>query len=249
MSRFQGVVVAVCAGLLLSCHATWAGGDKVHSVGTGLKIEGELKADDPKVKVTVDGKTHELTGKPYQVKMTGGKIYTITMDSAQFDSFLVLQDKAGKQLFLDDDGGGKLNSRLVFYCDKDDTYKIHAAALTGLGAFVLKVAESKDKVLTVEQDGIKRDGKLTGDTKSGVYAVAMEEGKTYEIRLNSKDFDSFLFLKDTKGKQLAHDDDSGGGLNSKLEFRAPATGVYVIIATSLGMQGSGDYDLTITRKP
>jgi hypothetical protein len=251
MKRVQYAALAVCA-VLLAVGPARAGGDKVHTVGKGLKIEGEVNENDGKVRVQVGNMTGELLGKQYQVKMSAGKKYVITMDNAgddpKFDPFITVRDKADKQLGFDDDSGGQLNSRLVFLCPKDDTYKIAALSLNGAsGKFVLKVSESADKVLEVGK-GLKLKGKLAGNARNVTYSVKMEEGATYEIRLSSKAFDSYLFVKDGAGKQLDYDDDSGGGFDSKLEFRAPAAGVYVIIATSLGMQGTGDYELTVTKK-
>src|SRR5262245_35290094 len=108
--------------------------------------------------------------------------------------------------------------------------------------------EDLKKTWTVGKDGIKSAGKLTNEKKKVSYAVQMEEGKTYAIRLTSKDFDAYLFVHDDKGKQLDYDDDSGGGTNAFLEFRAPSKGIYTILATSLGMGGTGEYELTIKMK-
>src|SRR5436309_3078972 len=103
MKRFHEAAVAACLGLVLGWQAADAGGDKVHSVGDGLKIEGRVKPDDAKVKVEADGNVLELPAQPFQVKMSAGKKYIITMDSAEFDSFLVIHDPAGKQIGFDDD--------------------------------------------------------------------------------------------------------------------------------------------------
>ena len=58
---------------------------------------------------------------------------------ADFDTFLVIKDKAGKQLAFDDDGGEGLNSRLQFQINKADTYKIYVAALSDTGDFKLTI--------------------------------------------------------------------------------------------------------------
>jgi thiol-disulfide isomerase/thioredoxin len=49
--------------------------------------------------------------------------------------------------------------------------------------------------------------------------------------VNLSKIDPFLRLEDAKGEQLAFDDDSGGQLNSRIIFKAPADGEYRIIAT------------------
>jgi hypothetical protein len=112
-----------------------------------------------------------------------------------------------------------------------------------------KVADRVKKPLEVGKDGLKLKGRLTGETKGVPCPVKMEKGKSYHIRLSSGQFDAYLFMKDEKGKQLDCDDDSGGGTNALLEFVAPASGVFVVLATSLFMDAAGDYELVITRKP
>jgi hypothetical protein len=90
-----------------------------------------------------------------------------------------------------------------------------------------------------------------------VFAINMTAGKTYTIRhddtnnnnFNNKNnflrFDPFLRLEDSNFVELARDDDSGGNLNALLIFRPLQTGVYRVIATSLGGM-TGSFSLKIT---
>src|SRR5438067_1695580 len=95
-----------------SVHAGEA--DKVHTVGKdGLTLHGKVDASDAKVKVIVGDKPVALRAKLFQVQLSAGKSYRIAMDSKEFDSFLVVQDMAGKQLAFDDDSGGGLNALLT----------------------------------------------------------------------------------------------------------------------------------------
>ena len=47
-------------------------------------------------------------------------------------------------------------------------------------------------------------------SKCKVYPFPMKKDSTWEINLKSKDFDAFLRVEDSAGKELAYDDDSGG---------------------------------------
>ncbi|GEM_PF-6170460 len=101
-------------------------------------------------------------------------------------------------------------------------------------------APPKDaKIYEVGKDGLKIDGKLTKDepplvnvpvaelkgAPHQVFHVKLHKGQHYIIDLVSKDFDAFLILLDAAGKRLAYDDDSGGGLNSRIAFSASSDGV------------------------
>lgn len=72
-------------------------------------------------------------------------------------------------------------------------------------------------------------------------------GATYHIELQSNDFDAYLVLQDVKGKKLTEDNDSGGGLNAKLVFRAPSDGLYKVLVTTFNANETGDYALTVRR--
>ena len=122
-------------------------------------------------------------------------------------------------------------------------------------------AQAQDgKVQTVGKNGLKITGTVaaTDDTvlvivgeKMGrlpakLYRVKMKGGTKYALNMKSDDIDSFLVVQDAGGKQLAFDDDSGGGTNgfdSKLEFTAPRSGTYKVFAAAL--QKTGKFTLTI----
>src|SRR5262249_33417464 len=150
-----------------------------------------------------------------------------------------VQNSQGNQLDFDDDSGGGLNSKLVFSSGKAGTYKIFTGSLNSSpGPFILKITEAEEKIHTGTD--LKIGGSLNNEAKKMVYLVKMAKGKSYRIDLKSKDFDSFLFLQDEDGKQLAFDDDSGGELDSRITHKADTAGVYRIVATSLGMNGRGN---------
>ena len=60
----------------------------------------------------------------YNVKLEKGKTYKIDLTSPVFDTLMKINDAAGRQLATDDDGGDKLNSRLVFRAPNTATYQI-----------------------------------------------------------------------------------------------------------------------------
>jgi serine/threonine-protein kinase len=95
--------------------------------------------------------------------------------------------------------------------------------------------------------GLKLRGQLDQQTSTLVYQVKLAAGKTYVIDMVSPDqkaLDPYLVLTDAPGKKLAEDDDSGGGLNARIIFRAPQDGTYRIRATSFN-GGSGEFSLSV----
>jgi hypothetical protein len=87
-------------------------------------------------------------------------------------------------------------------------------------------------------------GGVNNNKRAKEYVIDLEAGKTYVIDLESNDFDAFLSLEQVNGLVIQQDDDSGGGLNSRIRFTPVQTGSYVVVATSLG-GGFGTFTLTV----
>src|SRR5437588_11585020 len=97
------------------------------AVGRAQTFHGQLTAEEKK--------------KVHTVKMEAGKVYQVDLISKVFDPFLWLQDAAGKDLLLDDDGGDGLNARLTFAPAVTADFKLVAGSFTntGKGAYSLVV--------------------------------------------------------------------------------------------------------------
>jgi len=230
--------------------------DLTREAGNPLKIEmpkesqgGALKAD---VLVQMNGilgpqdPLDEKFGgergsraKIVSVAMKAGKTYSIQLSSNAFDCYLRLIDPMGKVIAEDDDGGGGLNSRIDVVARTTGQFKIVATSFDGKsGPFVLNVfGEKASAVLLTVNDSLTinddPDAKF-GERGSRMKIVPFEltAGKSYSITMNSDTFDCYLRLLDPAGKIVAEDDDSGGGLNSRIDYVAKATGSFKIVATS-----------------
>jgi hypothetical protein len=80
-----------------------------------------------------------------------------------------------------------------------------------------------------------------------IYAIMLEAGKTYQLDCKS-DWDNWLRLEDAKGKQLAEDDDSGGGTDAQIIFECKTAGEYRVIVTSFDAATTGDFIVTVATK-
>jgi hypothetical protein len=117
-----------------------------------------------------------------------------------------------------------------------------------------KEEPAKDVIVDGELNNADLKDKVLTQSFCKTYTYKMIEGRTYQIDLKSRDFDAFLRLENPKGTQVAADDDSGGNLDARIVFRAPATGDYTICAMSLGGGSTGKFtlivkDLNIEIKP
>jgi hypothetical protein len=232
---------------------------EVRAVGAGgLTISDRLDASDAKDLIRRDS-----FHKRYKVRLEAGSLYVIDLKSRDIDSFLRLENDRGEQLLYDDDSGGDLNAQLKFRPAAAGVYTIIATTYHegSTGAFTLTVSKEGGPVpvgaaLAVGPGGLNIAVKLTeGDPRDRVrrdshfkvYEVRMEAGKTYQIDLESGALDPYLRLENAVGTQLAANDDFGGTLNSRIEFRPTATGVYRIVCTTF-RPGTGDMTLRVVER-
>jgi hypothetical protein len=105
----------------------------------------------------------------------------------------------------------------------------------------------KDGTVTEESKLDNNDGRdpVYRQSFAKLYTIKLERGKIYQIDMMSKELDSFLRLEDANRKQLAYDDDSGGGQDARILFNCPADGTYRIIATTFTGGSSGGFVLKL----
>jgi len=200
----------------------------------GASVKAKLDANEPR-----DSFQRKSPHKLYLMKMKAGMIYTINLDSDDFDPFLRLESPSGDPLQFDDDGGGGLNSRILYSPQADGEFRIVATSLGGgTGAFNLSVQTAKAGATVLNEKGELKQQTTT-------HRLKVADGKMYVIDLSSSAFDPLLKLNDANGKEIAEDDDGGGELNSRIVFTANGDGVYEIVVTSFDDDGRGVYNLTV----
>jgi hypothetical protein len=77
------------------------------------------------------------------------------------------------------------------------------------------------------------------------YVYQGRAGELLTITMSSSDFDAWLVLDEPDGPLREHDDDSGGGTNSRISVRLPRSGTYLIVANSVGQTNTGSYRLSV----
>jgi hypothetical protein len=104
---------------------------------------------------------------------------------------------------------------------------------------------------TVRDSLTRRDPVLPAEsTYAQQWRLRGRAGETVTIDLASTAFDAYLFLLGpTAGTAPPQDDDSGGRCNARLTVRLPATGDYLIVATSSERRATGAFTLTVTAGP
>ena len=73
------------------------------------------------------GSDTDISGKHYAVyrfSVTGGRLVTIDVRSADFDGYAIVRSVSGSILHRDDDGGGDMNPRIVFTAEQSEVLEL-----------------------------------------------------------------------------------------------------------------------------
>jgi hypothetical protein len=96
-------------------------------------------------------------------------------------------------------------------------------------------------------DPINYPGRLAIPYK--FWPIPFVGGKTYVIEMNkvgNDSIDPYLILHNPQNVKVAEDDDSGGDLNARIVFQAPATGIYGVFATTLQINQGGNFQFIVS---
>jgi hypothetical protein len=106
--------------------------------GQGNIIQGKLTTADP-----FDRLRPARRSRTHQVPLSAGRPVTIDLTSTEFDTYLRLEDPAGKKLLEDDDSGGGRNARVAFTPPRDGTYRIVVTSFLpgATGAYTLRIRQ------------------------------------------------------------------------------------------------------------
>lgn len=144
-------------------------------------------------------------------------------------------------------GGRSLAEARKYDLDRDGFISpreaIQVAELDSRLKFVRGLSSIKGKV--EQSDGAVYQGRRAFT----VYKVELEKGRKYRIEMVSPVYYAYLFLEGPDGKVLAQHDSGGNGLTSLIVHKAKVSGVYRVIATSLGGFRTGEFTLTMRERP
>lgn len=209
----------------------------------------------------------------WEIEGKAGESVTIDMKSDDFDAMLFLVGPGLAETLADDDGAGRCDARITVRFLEDGIYRVAATVngsrITGVYSLYATTEPQPPSMIpcggpdpgqfleltvagTIEIGATGVTGSLdSGDAvlEDGTYGEAWRligvSGRTVRIRLESEDFDAFLYLVGSDGVYIS-DDDSGGDLDSEIHFVFPADGEYRIIVSSAAGMGTGMYTLTVS---
>jgi hypothetical protein len=228
-------------------------------LNAGHAVSGTLVESDPSM-------TSRGRFQVYRIEAQAGERYVITMRSEAFDAYLTIARDLGgitDAIITDDDGGGGTDARVLFRPVTTGSYLVIAQAYgeDGVGAFTLQVeqlgppmpATPRDIRVgeTVSAELTDNDAMLDDEAHFHLYHLRGQPGQRVAITMRSEALDSYLYvgrIANGAFDEVARDDDSGGGLDARINLTLQDSDVYAIRATTLGLS-TGPYTLSVAELP
>lgn len=251
MKAVLGVMAAGLAALTLSAGEARA----QQRLSVGAEASGALRDGDQQLD---SGEYVDV----WTFQGRAGQQVTISMSSDEVDAYLMLRGPSGVSEWNDDRASGETNARITVRLPADGTYRISATTFEPgeAGDYLISVVEGAGPgsgqegggVIELGQTGAGRlalgDDRLDAGEYVDRWVFSGTPGETYEVRLNSGAFDSYLLVRGEGVEEDNDDDASGrGSTNSRLQFVMPADGEVRIYTTSYSADETGDYALQVAR--
>lgn len=206
----------------------------------------------------------------YTLHLEAGHRYVLRVNASDFDPKAELR-RAGEDDIVaeNDDGDDGLNSRISFAPQETGDYTLRVVPLANDGHGTYRASAEMAPPLPPPLTMFQRmsamvfriyEGALTNaDGEGGSngarvddYLVHFDRNQERLIMLDSPTEHGFdpvvqvLPASNRDGEPLASNDDSGGTLNSLLQFKAEEAGDYIIRVTSFSADGRGRYRLRVS---
>lgn len=211
----------------------------------------------------------------WTLPVTPGRPFTVDLQSADFDPYLVLIRSRGEEFAADDDGGPGCGARLWYMAEDARPLRVIVSSSNvppwQTGMYSLQVtagslardsamdcrfglaAPGRARRASVIEIGQRAAGALTTDdallAQDSTYAqwwtVRGSAGHTVTIDLVSEAFDAYLMVTGPRLEAPLEDDDSGGGCHARITLSFPASGDYEIIVNATEPHATGPFTLSV----
>ena len=236
-------------------------------IKAGDEVQGSLSASDY---VDVGGSYLEA----WAFRGKQGDRVTIDLISDDFDSYLYVVGPGLSETLRDDDGGGACHARVELnVLERGVFYVVASTSGSGrTGTYRLRVSDEPTPraamscggiegqrltALSTEGRELEREtpnfGRLTGgepsidnDRPVQAWALRGRAGERVTIRLESDDFDAYLYAFGPGMSEVMTNDDGAGGLDSELTFTFSESATYIVGAAALSSGSMGSYTLSVS---
>lgn len=209
-------------------------------LGEVTAYSGVLDKDDP---IAMKGEYYDS----YSFMARANQRIVITMESDDFDSYLVVQLPSGYPR-MNDDYQDESQSLIDFIIETGGEYRVYATSTfpAAKGAYELSILLGRivdGKIIPGRLD--EKDAVLDGYGYYDEYTYFWEAGRHVIAELSSGDFDTYLFIEKPDGSEEENDDYNELVNLSRIELVVEQAGEYLITVSSYEEGESGSYALKV----
>ncbi len=209
-------------------------------IGQPRRYAGALEESDP---VALKGEHYDT----YPLEARQGQRIVVSLQSAEFDTFLVLKTPSGKRITADDfqDEG---ESRLDTVVQEDGAYELYVTSFKGeeFGAYTLTVVHGGRAQLSTREGTLSgEDPVLEGYGHYHTHPLTLRAGQHVIVEMVSSQLDTFLVVQGPDGSRLENDDYNDDTSISRVEVFAEAGGRYTVTTAGYEEGATGEYELRV----
>ncbi len=223
---------------------------------TARTITGALSSSDEQLN---DGEYFDAV----PLNLTAGQQVTLSLESSDFDPYLVVVGPDEFTQENDDATEDTTNAAITFTAPATGEYNIAVTSYEGgeTGSYRLTIFGADGAGSTNSGgsatgssrsgNGIaarldSHDGKLESGEYRDIYTFSARSGQRVSLTVASDDFDTYLMVRGPENFSQDNDDASESDHNASVSFDAPATGDYRAIVTSYEAGETGAYTLDVS---
>jgi len=217
-----------------------------------LELQGIIFRTPPASALTIKSERDPSNKSAYRnihdVRLQAGQRYSVRQVGPLMP-VLRLEDSKGRAL-AEYDGSAQIS--FVRHLTGDYRIVVSSPYANATGVYQFDLREVGDDELPFDQTARLAPTDPFDTNRAGchrkVFELELMAGAVYTIQMDSSEFDPFLRLEDSTGQQVAFNDDSGDGLNARIDYTPPETGLYRVICTSFIKGATGQFRLLVSEK-
>ena len=181
----------------------------------------------------------------YNIRVPAGR-RLIAYTESNLDTVMRIYNAQGEEIAFDDDSGTNLNARVNIRVPAGTyTIEVRGYGSGDTGPYTLHTI-TEAVVITNLTAGRVHRATLQG-TIEQLYNVRVPAGRRL-IAYTESNLDTVMRIYNAQGEEIASDDDSGTGLNARVNIRVPA-GTYTIEVRGYDSGDTGPYTLHTLTEP
>jgi len=191
----------------------------------------------------------------YTFEGSAGQQLVADLQSAAFDTYLLLRSPSGEEFRNDDYEGDTSRSLINMSLTEPGTWEVVASSFMGeeTGSYSLQLNLESSGTVATQSDLRSERGNLAADDATlgsgeymDIYEIEGRPGQQLVADLRSDDFDTFLILQAPSGETVENDD-ADSISRSLIDTQLTELGTYRVVVTSYAVGGTGDYTLDLQR--